>query len=144
MTEAANLLVEVRAQDPRPIYVQIMDEVRRAVALGDLERGDPLPSVRRLASRLTVNPNTVAKAYRELEAEGTVRGRRGKGTFVAPTASPEEERRRLVREVARRALRDARRHGLSPEQLAAAVRREAEERERSTGRTDDHGGGDGT
>ncbi len=125
MTASTNLLVEVRPQDPRPIYVQIMDEVRRAVAMGDLEQGDPLPSVRNLAADIRVNPNTVAKAYRELESEGTVQGRRGRGTFVAPTADAAEERLRLRGEVARRALRDAHRHGLSAAELVSALEEEA-------------------
>lgn len=125
MTPSTNLLVEVRPQNPRPIYVQIMDEVRRAVALGDLEQGDPLPSVRNLAAEIRVNPNTVAKAYRELESEGIVQARRGRGTFVAPTASQVDERRRLEREVARRALREAHRHGLTVADLMSVLEAEA-------------------
>ena len=106
MADGEELLVEIRPDDPRPIYVQIMDEVRRAVAMGDLEADDPLPSVRELASELRVNPNTVSQAYRELDAEGAVYVRRGRGTFVAPDAVPEEQRAELARGVAARALRD--------------------------------------
>lgn len=126
MTETGSLLVEIRPGDPRPIYVQIMDEVRRAVALGDLEAEQPLPSVRELAGALRVNPNTVSQAYRELESEGTVYVRRGRGTFVAPNVDRAEERDALAREVAERALRDAYRHGLDPEELIETVRREAD------------------
>ena len=74
----------INTADPRPIYVQIMDEVRRAIVLDTLRPEDPLPSVRQLAGDLRVNPNTVAQAYRELERSGTVYVRRGQGTFVAP------------------------------------------------------------
>lgn len=130
MTETGSLLVEIRPGDPRPIYVQIMDEVRRAVALGDLEAEQPLPSVRELAGALRVNPNTVSQAYRELESEGTVYVRRGRGTFVAPDVDRAEERDALAREVAERALRDSYRHGLEPGELIEAVRREADRDER--------------
>ena len=125
MTESGSLLVQIQPTDSRPIYVQIMDEVRRAVVLGDLEAEDPLPSVRELAGQLHVNPNTVSQAYRELESEGMVYVRRGRGTFVAPEADRADERESLAREVADRALREAYRHGLAPEELIEAVRRRA-------------------
>lgn len=124
--DSGDLLVEIRPEDPRSIYVQIMDEVRRAVALGDLEADDPLPSVRDLAAELRVNPNTVSQAYRALDDEGVVYVRRGRGTFVAPDAVPDEQRTALARGVAERALRDAHRHGLSAEELVRAVRAEAD------------------
>lgn len=151
MADRDDLLVEIRPEDPRPIYVQIMDEVRRAVAMGDLGADDPLPSVREMAADLRVNPNTVSQAYRELDDEGTVYVRRGRGTFVAPDAVADEQREALARGVAERALRDAHRHGLSADELARAVRavadrdgegragdvsdagRDEEDRERSTG-----------
>ncbi len=154
MADRDDLLVEIRPEDPRPIYVQIMDEVRRAVAMGDLGGDDPLPSVREMAADLRVNPNTVSQAYRELDAEGTVYVRRGRGTFVAPDAVPDEQREALARGVAERALRDAHRHGLSADDLARAVRavadregrggtgdvsdagRDEEDPERSTGETE--------
>lgn len=128
MADPEDLLVEIRPEDPRPIYVQIMDEVRRAVALGDLEPEDPLPSVRELAGDLRVNPNTVSRAYRTLDDEGLLYVRRGRGTFVAPDAAPEEEREALAREVAARALREARRHGLAAGELVQAIREEAGDR----------------
>ena len=92
--------VSIRPIDPRPIYLQIMDEIRRALVLGTLKPGDPLPSIRQLASELRVNPNTVAQAYRELEREGTVYVQRGQGTFVSPDVQPgREERRALAHDV---------------------------------------------
>lgn len=115
--------VAINPSDPRPIYQQIMDEVRRALVLGTLEPEDPLPSIRQLASELRVNPNTVAQAYRELEREGIVYVRRGQGTFVSPDVQPgREERQALAREVARRALVDAHRNGLDVEELLGAIR----------------------
>jgi GntR family transcriptional regulator len=100
-----------------------MDEVRRGLVRGTLGPGDILPSVRELASELRVNPRTVSQAYAELEREGVVRVKRGKGTFIAPEVHPEErERPRLAREVARRALADASRNGIVLEELMAALR----------------------
>jgi len=120
------LQASINTTDPRPIYVQIMDEVRRALVLGTLRPEDPLPSVRQLAADLRLNPNTVAQAYRELEREGVVHVRRGQGTFVSERVSGEAERLTLAREVAGRALLDAHRHGIGAEELIDAVRHAAE------------------
>lgn len=118
--------VSINTTDPRPIYVQIMDEVRRALVVGSLRPEDPLPSVRQLAADLRLNPNTVAQAYRELEREGVVYVRRGQGTFVAERASAAAERQALVQAVAERALVDAHRHGVGADELIDAIRRTAQ------------------
>src|SRR3954451_21337944 len=110
---------------PKPIYVQIMDEVRRRVAIGDLKPHDLLPSVRQLAADLRLNHNTIVQAYRELEREEFVYTRRGQGTFVAEPSSSEAERARLLGEVVERALTDAHRHGIAPETLVEALREAA-------------------
>ena len=112
--------IHLEPTDGRPIYQQIVDEVRRAVALGTVELDEALPSVRALAVELRVNPNTVQQAYRELERAGVVYSRRGQGTFVLPAAA-EGERDSLLRDVAARALADARRYGIDPHDLARAV-----------------------
>jgi len=81
-----------------PIYRQIADHVRRAVARGDVKPGDRLPSVRSLASRLVVNQNTVSKAYAHLIRDGVIESRQGRGVFVAQARqvySSAERRRRL-------------------------------------------------
>ena len=116
------MLFALDPTDARPIYVQIMDEVRRARVLGTLAPDDPLPSVRQLAAELRVNPNTVSQAYRELEREGVVHVRRGQGTYVSAESLDGTERRALARAVAGRALRDAHRHGLSVRELITALR----------------------
>jgi GntR family transcriptional regulator len=117
------MLVNLNPHDARPLYLQIMDEVRRALVVGTLRPEDPLPSVRELASELVVNPRTVSQAYRELEREGVVYVRRGQGTFVAPDAHPgRQERLALGREVAKRALLEARRSGLGVEDLLMFIR----------------------
>src|SRR5687767_9456816 len=119
------LLVNIEPRDARPIYLQIMDEVRRALVLGTLRPEDPVPSVRELASQLVVNPRTVLQAYRELEREGILYVRRGQGTFVASAAHA--DRRALARDVAKRALLDARRNGVGVKELVKTIREVAAE-----------------
>jgi len=83
-----------------PIYMQIVQQVRRLVSSGELAAGEELPSIRNLAERLVVNPNTVARAYRELEIAGIVSSSRGLGTFVTDQdrATAHSERRALMLE----------------------------------------------
>jgi GntR family transcriptional regulator len=83
MTSRTPLMLQIATGDPRPITHQIVDGVRRLIASGSLPVGAMLPSVRGLAQQLTVNPNTVAKAYAELTAEGWLESRQGLGLFVA-------------------------------------------------------------
>ncbi len=77
--------------DPRSgvaTYLQIVQQVKEALRLGTIDVGDQLPTVREVVADLAINPNTVAKAYRELEREGLVVARQGRGTFVASTLAP--------------------------------------------------------
>lgn len=120
------MLIDLDLSDGRPLYQQIVDEIRRAVAQGALAADDPLPSVRSLALELRVNPNTVQQAYRELERAGVVYSRRGQGTFAARNGVA-DHRELLLRDVAERALKDARRFGFDPHELAGAVLRAAAE-----------------
>lgn len=120
------MIVVLDSTDARPVYVQIMDEVRGAIARGVLRVGEPLPSVRQLARDLRINPNTVSQAYRELERLGVVEGRPGQGTFVLRARVTAAQERDLVRAVAARAMRDAHRYGLDPEDVIRAMRAEAE------------------
>jgi GntR family transcriptional regulator len=130
------MLVNLDPDDGRPLYLQIMDEVRRAIVVGTLRAEDPLPSVRELSAELVVNPRTVSQAYQELEREGVVYVQRGQGTFVSPAVKRGggERRRGLAREVAKRALLEARRNGLDAEELVAAIEKLAAEEERTSGR----------
>ena len=122
------MLVNLDPNDGRPLYLQIMDEVRRAIVVGTLRAEDPLPSVRELAGELVVNPRTVSQAYQELEREGLIYVRRGQGTFVSEgVRRGGGERRKLAREAAKRALLDARRNGLSAEELVTAIQKLAAE-----------------
>nr|WP_245302033.1 GntR family transcriptional regulator [Symbiobacterium terraclitae] len=113
----------------------MVEQVRQAVASGVLRAGDRLPSVRDLAVELAVNPNTVAKAYQELEREGVIETPRGRGTFVADRdpAVPEAERLRQFAEAADRLAADAYRLRIDSEQALAIFRERlaAAERRRS-------------
>ena len=75
-------MVHLDYRDARPIYTQIADSFRTQIRAGVLAEGDKLPSVRELASELTINPNTIQRAYRELETEGWIASVSGKGSFV--------------------------------------------------------------
>ena len=118
-------MFRISSTDPRPVYVQIMDEIRRGIATGVWEADQPLPSIRQLAQDVRVHPNTVQQAYRELEREGVVYVQRGAGTFVSAkrAADDRKERRRMADAVADRALRDGYRHGLTREEVRDAIER---------------------
>ncbi|GAA4723356.1 GntR family transcriptional regulator [Phytohabitans rumicis] len=105
-----------------PTYLQLVDQVRRGLLLGYLREGDQLPTVREVAAALVVNPNTVAKAYRELERAGLVTPRAGQGTFVSGNVDqvPAATYARLSRGL-RGWLRTARDSGLDHEQVRALV-----------------------
>jgi len=99
MTRTVPLMLQLSAADPRTITRQITDGIRRLIAGGDLPVGAQLPSVRGLARQLTVNPNTIAKAYGELSSEGWLDARQGLGLFVAAPRqrlSESERKRRLA------------------------------------------------
>ncbi|HET8899760.1 MAG TPA: GntR family transcriptional regulator [Rhodanobacteraceae bacterium] len=83
MARTQALMIQIATGDPRPISKQIVDAVRLKIATAELEPGDQLPSVRGLAQQLTINPNTVAKAYAELTGEGWLEARQGLGLYVA-------------------------------------------------------------
>jgi len=121
------LQLAIDTADPRPIEAQIADEVRRAVVLGTLRADDTLPPVRRLAAELRVNPGAVARAYQALEAQGVVQMRWGRGPVVAPPPASSDDRGAMLRRLVDRALRDARRNGISALELADAIRAAAED-----------------
>lgn len=92
-----------------PVYLQISQNIKRSIALGSLRGGEQVPSVREVAEILTVNPNTVAKAYQLLEREGIVATRKGIGTFVSDSdvSITDQERKNAVSEKLDRALVEA-------------------------------------
>ena len=105
--------------DPtRPIYLQIMEEIKRRAVRGRYRPGEQLPSVRDLAREMGVNPNTAARVYTELEREGFIFTRRGQGSFI--TEEPDRiarERDRFAREAARRCIDSIRELELTVEQI---------------------------
>jgi GntR family transcriptional regulator len=108
-----------------PTYLQLVQQVRHAVQLGILRPGDQLPTVKEVVTSLTINPNTVLKAYGVLEGEGLVEGRRGQGTFVAAGApSPIVDDSGALRAALRRWLDRARGAGLGEDAIAALVAEE--------------------
>ena len=127
------MLVSLDASDPRPVYTQIVDEIRRCVSIGVLKPDEPLPAVRRLAAQLKVNANTVQHAYRELEREGAVYVKRGLGTFIAPRPKEPGQARQaaVARQVAERMLREGFRHGLLASDLISALQEIAPGRNRT-------------
>ncbi len=108
MSSRTPLMLQIVTGDPRPINRQIVDAVRRQIASGELPVGAALPSVRGLALQLTVNPNTVAKAYNELSADGWLDARAGLGLFVATPRQrlSDEERARKLDEATQRFVGD--------------------------------------
>ncbi|HUT34271.1 MAG TPA: GntR family transcriptional regulator [Planctomycetota bacterium] len=118
-----------------PVYRQVMDQVKYYVAAGTLRPGDVLPSIRELAQALSVNPTTVVKAYNELQHEGVVELRHGKGVFVADgaPAMSDAERRKALARLARQLAVEALQMSASPDLVLRVVRDELEalNRERS-------------
>ena len=87
--------LKINTSDGVPIYIQIVEQIKMKVALGLLKPEEGLPSVRQLALDLTINPNTVARAYLELEHQGVIHKRQGQGTFVSAQAMEASRRERL-------------------------------------------------
>jgi GntR family transcriptional regulator len=82
------MLIELNFKSGKPVYLQVVDQIRAAAASGQLRAGDSLPSIRPLAVQLRVNRNTIAKAYAELENQGVIETMAGKGCFIRNSKSP--------------------------------------------------------
>lgn len=102
-----------------PIYLQLMEQVKHAIETGALRPGEQLPGMRKLAEELVINPNTVAKAYRELEHGGVIELRHGAGAFVASTARPKKtvEKHAAGQAVVTEAVSKLRKAKLSDEEI---------------------------
>ena len=125
-TRSRLLFHGIDPRSPIPLYVQIADRVRLAIATGTLGSAAPLPSVRQLAAELRINPATVIQAYRDLEAQGFVEIRHGAGTFVRELAPGRRARERSLQAGAlvRKLLAEARRSGVSLAELQRALETE--------------------
>jgi GntR family transcriptional regulator len=117
--------IHISATDGVPIYQQIVNQVKYLVASGRLTPGEELPPIRVLAERLLVNPNTVARAYRELESAGVVEKRRTAGTYVSDAGSPlaRKERLRIITERVDALLAEARQLGIAVNEVLELVGR---------------------
>jgi GntR family transcriptional regulator len=92
------MLLQINYKSGKPVYLQVVDQIKAAAASGAMQAGEPLPSIRPLAEDLRVNRNTIAKAYTELENQGVIETIPGKGCFLKPNNSPlkKEVRRKLL------------------------------------------------
>ena len=105
-----------------PPYLQLVHQVRQSLLLGYLREGDRLPTVKDVAADLVINPNTVVKAYRQLEHEGMAGGRPGRGTFITATGSPTvPEAQAALRDSLEKLLREAEAAGLDDEAVTALI-----------------------
>src|SRR5216117_2999459 len=92
------MLLQINFKSGKPVYLQVVDQIKAAAASGALHTGEPLPSIRALAEELRLNRNTIAKAYTELESQGVIETIPGKGCFLKPNNSPlkKDVRRKLL------------------------------------------------
>jgi len=122
------LHLQINPHSGIPVYRQVMDQVKYYVAAGTLRPDEQLPSIRELARALSVNPATVVKAYNELQHEGVVEMRHGKGVFVAEGAATmsEAERTKALRHLARQLVVEAIQMGAPPELVLRVVEQEME------------------
>jgi GntR family transcriptional regulator len=119
------VFVNIDTSNGLPIYMQIVQQIKTSVAMGRLQPEDPLPSVRQLAVELAVNPNTVARAYLDLEIEGVIYKRQGAGTFVSSQGVrvSKNERRKVLSELIEKALVEGVNLGLGEEELRETFER---------------------
>ena len=120
--------IHISPHDGVPIYLQIVNQVKYLVAAGRLAAGEELPAIRVLAERLVVNPNTVARAYRELEVAGVVEKRRTAGTYVSAAGSPlaRRERLKILTERIDALLAEARQLGIGTDEVIDLLRQRDE------------------
>ena len=118
-------MVPINYRDPRPIYEQLQDGFRQLILSGVLSPGSKMPSVRELAASLAINPNTIQRAYRELEAEGCICSVPGRGSFVCETDAALLTRRNQLTDALRAAAKELRALGLTDEELTALIKEDS-------------------
>ena len=117
-------------QDRRPIYEQITERFRMLIYQGALPAGSRLPSVRQLAMELSINPNTIQRAYMTLEQEGLIYPVRGKGNFVAETTRIQEKSKEDFRKDFKELIKKGIQTGITEEEMLSMVRKNCEEEQR--------------
>ena len=115
-------MITLNYRDSKPIYEQVKDGFRKLILSGVLATDERLPSVRELAAQLTINPNTIQRAYRELEAEGFIYSIAGKGSFTAPLSEVTDQHRTELLAAFEGAAAELLRLGIPEEALAARLR----------------------
>ncbi|MBR3077749.1 MAG: GntR family transcriptional regulator [Oscillospiraceae bacterium] len=110
-------MISLNYRDPRPIYEQLEEKLRRLILSGAIGEGERLPSVRELAAQLAINPNTIQRAYRELEQAGFIYSVPGKGSFAGKLSGVDEGRRKELREKLTAIWTELLQLGEDPEQL---------------------------
>ena len=123
-------MIKLDMQNRKPIYEQLKEQILRLTMLGVLSADEKLPSVRSLARDVGINPNTVQKAYQELERDGIIYTVGGKGSFIAGNNESIRQRREKALEEVASAVRQACSSGCSEEEILACVRRTMKEEEK--------------
>ena len=118
------MIFHVNPSSGAPIYIQLMEQVKHAIEIGALRTGEQLPTLRKLAEELVINPNTIVRAYRELEHEGIVEIRHGSGAFVAASASGRAKISPKAQAVMQSAVERLSTAGLSEEEIRRLVESE--------------------
>ena len=129
MSHTSAVAIQIVTGDARPIFRQIVDGIRKEIITGKLAIGSKLPSVRALAMQLTINANTVAKAYNELTTLGLLESRKGLGIFVAqsrPVLSDDEQKKRLAT-ASQRFINEVMSLDFSPEQITQHLLKELQQ-----------------
>ena len=115
-------MLTLNYRDSRPIYEQIKDGLRRMIVAGSMKQDEKLPSVRSLATQLSINPNTIQRAYNELEAEGYIYSVAGKGSFVSGTAGADAARRASLTGDLRKLMGELRYLGVTAEEAMTLIK----------------------
>lgn len=124
-------MFELDVRSRKPIYEQLTGKIKELIMHGILRADEQLPSVRTLSSQLTVNPNTIQKAYRELEREGYIYSLQGKGSFVSPVQQAQNESKRAaMRDELLRLMAEAVYLGFTENEIGALYRQVLDQRER--------------
>jgi GntR family transcriptional regulator len=118
------MLLQINFKSGKPVYLQVVDQIKAAAASGTVQSGEALPSIRPLAEELRVNRNTIAKAYTELESQGVIETLPGKGCFIKPNDSPlkKDVRRKLLTEELDQVIVQAHHLNVPPEEFLELVR----------------------
>lgn len=122
------MVIQINYKSGKPVYLQIVEQIKYAAAAGNLKAGDAIPGIRPLAEKLRVNRNTVAKAYQELEREGVVETRAGKGCYITENHSPLKKsfRQQILTEAIDAAIVQAHHFQIDDKEVLALLRKRLE------------------